>query len=146
MFFCCNRAILTTWLKWWHFLICMDLNNSDSYHSYVNSNTLLKCFCFGCTQHPVTINWFLILQENVISLLYAAILLDTENVLPISVNSWPVYIRNWSVVSGGVVAEWVRALDWRPGGPGFESRCANFASELWQCCLPLFASVFRRRH
>ena len=24
------------------------------------------------------------------------------------------------------VAEWVRALDWRPGGPGFESRCGNF--------------------
>ena len=23
------------------------------------------------------------------------------------------------------VAEWVRALDWRSGGPGFESRCAQ---------------------
>ena len=42
--------------------------------------------------------------------------------------------------------EWVRALDWRPGGPGFESRCGNFASELWQFRLPRFASVFRRRH
>ena len=25
------------------------------------------------------------------------------------------------------MAEWVRTLDWRPGGPGFESRCGNFA-------------------
>ena len=23
------------------------------------------------------------------------------------------------------MAEWVRAFDWRPGGPGFESRCGN---------------------
>ena len=30
----------------------------------------------------------------------------------------------------GTVAERSRALDWRPGGPGFESRCDNFASEL----------------
>ena len=44
------------------------------------------------------------------------------------------------------VAEWVRALDWRPGeGPGFESCCGNFPSELWQFRLPRFASVFRRR-
>ena len=28
-----------------------------------------------------------------------------------------------------MVSEWVRALDWRPGGPGFESRCVNFASD-----------------
>ena len=26
------------------------------------------------------------------------------------------------------MAEWVRALDWRPGGPGFESRCSNLTS------------------
>ena len=25
--------------------------------------------------------------------------------------------------SGGAVAEWVRVLDWRPDGPGFESHC-----------------------
>ena len=25
------------------------------------------------------------------------------------------------------VAEWVRALDWRPDGPGFESHCGNFS-------------------
>ena len=30
------------------------------------------------------------------------------------------------------MVEWVRALDWRLGSPGFESRCGNFASELWQ--------------
>ena len=30
------------------------------------------------------------------------------------------------------MGEWVRMLDWRPGGPGFESSCCNFASELWQ--------------
>ena len=29
---------------------------------------------------------------------------------------------------------------------GFESRCCNFASELWQFRSPRFASVFRRRH
>ena len=47
----------------------------------------------------------------------------------------------------GAVAEWVRALDLRPDGPGFESHCGNlFASELWQFRLPRFASVFRRRH
>ena len=47
---------------------------------------------------------------------------------------------------GGAVAEWVRALDWRPDGPGFESHCGKlFASELWQFRLPRFASVFRRR-
>ena len=27
---------------------------------------------------------------------------------------------------GAAVAEWVRALDWRPGGPGFEFRGGNF--------------------
>ena len=36
-------------------------------------------------------------------------------------------------VARGVVAESVRALDWQPGGPGFESHCGNFVSELWQC-------------
>ena len=38
-----------------------------------------------------------------------------------------------SVVShphGDAVAEWVRALDWRPGGPGFESHCGDFDLEL----------------
>ena len=34
------------------------------------------------------------------------------------------------------MAEWVRALDWRPGGPAFESCCDNLASELWQFRLP----------
>ena len=34
--------------------------------------------------------------------------------------------------NGGTVAEWVRSLDWRPGGPGFESCWRYFASELWQ--------------
>ena len=38
------------------------------------------------------------------------------------------------------MAEWVRALDWQPGGPGFESCCDNFASELWQFRLPRLAS------
>ena len=33
------------------------------------------------------------------------------------------------------MAEWIRALDWRLGGRGFESCCGNFASELWQFCL-----------
>ena len=27
---------------------------------------------------------------------------------------------------GGAVAMWVKALDWRPGGPRFESRCENY--------------------
>ena len=44
------------------------------------------------------------------------------------------------------VAEWVRALDWRPGGPAFESRCGNFTSELLAIPFTRFASVFRRRH
>ena len=40
---------------------------------------------------------------------------------------------------GGAVAEWVRALDWRPDGPGFESHCGKlFASELWQFRLVMF--------
>ena len=52
-----------------------------------------------------------------------------------------------TLITGGAVAEWVRALDWRPDGPGFESHCGKlFASELWQFRLPHFASVFRRRH
>ena len=51
-----------------------------------------------------------------------------------------------SIVSVGVVAERVRALDWQPGGSGFESRCGNFASELWQFRLPRLASVFWMRH
>ena len=43
-------------------------------------------------------------------------------------------------VKWGAVAEWVRALDWRPDGPGFESHCGKlFASELWQFRLPRFA-------
>ena len=33
-------------------------------------------------------------------------------------------------------------VDWRPGGPGFESRCGNFPSDLWQFRLPHFVSVF----
>ena len=41
----------------------------------------------------------------------------------------------------GVVSEWVRVLDWRPGGPRFESHCGNFASELWQFRLPRFAMM-----
>ena len=44
------------------------------------------------------------------------------------------------------VNEWVRALDWLPGGTGFESRCGIFASELWQIRLPRNASVFRMIH
>ena len=32
--------------------------------------------------------------------------------------------------TGATVAEWVGALDWRLGGPGFESRCGKFALEL----------------
>ena len=44
------------------------------------------------------------------------------------------------------IPQWVRPLDWRPDGPEFESRCGNFASELWQFRLPRFASVFRIRH
>ena len=36
---------------------------------------------------------------------------------------------------GGAVTEWVRELDWRPGGPGFESRCApslrNFDNSIY---------------
>ena len=36
------------------------------------------------------------------------------------------------------LAECVTALDWRPGGPGFESLCDNFASELWPFRLPRF--------
>ena len=31
-----------------------------------------------------------------------------------------------SASSNGAVAEWVRALDWRPGGPWFESRYGYF--------------------
>ena len=42
--------------------------------------------------------------------------------------------------------EWARALDWRPGGPGFKSCCGKLASDLWQFHLPHFASVFRMRH
>ena len=57
---------------------------------------------------------------------------------------WTVWFR---IRRGGAVAEWVRTLDWRPDGPGFESHCGKlFASELWQFRLPRFASVFRRRH
>ena len=47
------------------------------------------------------------------------------------------------------LVEWVRALAWtgdRVVLAGFESRCGNFVSALWQFRLPRFASVFRRRH
>ena len=42
----------------------------------------------------------------------------------------------------GAVAEWVKVLDWRPGGPWFESSCGNLIrlgtskiqfTPLWQC-------------
>ena len=49
----------------------------------------------------------------------------------------------------GAVTESFRSLDWRPDGPGFESCCGNFASELWQSRLRRFAIVenlFHRRH
>ena len=42
-----------------------------------------------------------------------------------------------------MVAEWARALDWRPGGPGFESRCANFASEICNSIFPALPVSFR---
>ena len=43
------------------------------------------------------------------------------------------------MAGGGAVAEWVRALDWPPDGPGFESHCGKlFTSELWQFRLPRF--------
>ena len=32
----------------------------------------------------------------------------------------------------GAVTVCVSGWDWRPGGPGFESCCGNFASELWR--------------
>ena len=41
----------------------------------------------------------------------------------------------------GAVAERVTALDWRPGGPGFESPCGNFTSELWQFRLPRYPAL-----
>ena len=40
------------------------------------------------------------------------------------------------------MAEWVRALDWRPGGPGFESRCGNFALEFGNSVYPTFPVSF----
>ena len=53
-------------------------------------------------------------------------------------------------LSGDVYADvYVRALEWRPGDPGFESRCGNFASGTLAIPFrpyPLSASVFRRRH
>ena len=42
----------------------------------------------------------------------------------------------------GAVAGWVRPLDWRLGGLGFESRCSNFPSEQFR--LPRCACVFQR--
>ena len=39
-----------------------------------------------------------------------------------------------------MVAVRLRALYCRPGGPGFEFRCSNFASELWQFRLPRFSA------
>ena len=44
--------------------------------------------------------------------------------------------------AGGVVAEWVRVQDWRPGGPGFESCCGNFASELCNSVYPTLPMSF----
>ena len=41
-------------------------------------------------------------------------------------------LPRFSLVLRGAVAKCVRALDWRPGGPVFEFRCGNLASELWQ--------------
>ena len=63
----------------------------------------------------------------------------------ITLSPFGVALSSWWGTSDAV-AEWLRALDWRPGGPGFESCCGNFVSELWQFRLPRFASVFRRRH
>ena len=40
------------------------------------------------------------------------------------------------------MAEWVIVLNCRPGGPGFEYCCGNFASVLWQFRLPCFANSF----
>ena len=49
------------------------------------------------------------------------------------INPLPCLIMGTANKLGGAVAERVRAFDWRPGGPGFESRYeGNFASELWQ--------------
>ena len=43
----------------------------------------------------------------------------------------------------GAVAEWVRALDWRPGSPGFESRCGNLlASDLGNTVSPALPVSF----
>ena len=40
------------------------------------------------------------------------------------------------------MAEWVRAVDWRPDGPGFESRCGNFASEVFNSVYPALPVSF----
>ena len=36
---------------------------------------------------------------------------------------------------GGLMAEWVRAFDWRPGGSGFESRFGTLANLFTPLCL-----------
>ena len=47
------------------------------------------------------------------------------------------------IYGGGAVAEWVRALDWRPDGPGFESHCGKlFASELGNSVYPALPVSF----
>ena len=51
------------------------------------------------------------------------------------------------------MAEWVRALNWRPGGPGFESRCGNsgypalpvsFGGDS-KSCRSLLSGIYARR-
>ena len=52
---------------------------------------------------------------------------DTENVVIICIDDRE---PPTLLLGGGWPSGLVRALDWRPCGPGFESRCGNFASEL----------------
>ena len=40
------------------------------------------------------------------------------------------------------MAEWVRGLDWRPGGPGFESLCATLLRNFGNSIYPALTLYF----
>ena len=72
----------------------------------------------------------------------AVLFLPQLSLLPKVVKSLKSFHVHFICPCGGAAAEWVRALDWRPGGPGFEHGCGNFASELGNSVYPALPVSF----
>ena len=104
----------------------MGYRHTDSWHEWLQDN-----FYGGSATKRIVI------KEPSLRLLFCAPVINTSIHYRIE-SSESVGYHTCCMTSvpqiGGAVAEWVRdflrALEWRPGGPGVECCCGDFASEL----------------